>query len=125
MIPRWLTTLVLLAGSNFFMTVAWYNHLRKGEWPVWLAILISWGVALPEYCLQVPANRVGSLRFGGPFSTPQLKIVQEAVSITIFVVYSMVALNERPKWTDVVGFVLIFLGVAVSMVGPGLFGAAR
>ncbi len=120
-IPRWLITIVLLTGSNLFMTIAWYNHLRKSQWAMWLAILISWGVALVEYCLQVPANRLGSDRFGGPFTTAQLKIMQEAITLVVFVAFSLVVLQERPKWTDIVGFVLIFLGVAVSMLGPGFF----
>ena len=121
MIPRWLTALLLLIGSNFFMTVAWYNHLKHPRWSMVAAILISWAIALPEYCLQVPANRVGSERFGGAFTTPQLKIMQEAITLIAFVGFSILILNERPKWTDFVGFALIFLGVAVSMLGPEFF----
>lgn len=121
MLPRWLITVVLLVGSNTFMTIAWYNHLRKSQWPLMLAILISWLVAFAEYCLQVPANRIGHKDFGGPFTAPQLKIMQEAITIAVFVVFSLYVLHERPKWTDVVGFVLIFLGVTVSMLGPGFF----
>jgi uncharacterized protein (DUF486 family) len=121
MLPRWLTSIVLLIGSNTFMTIAWYNHLRKGQWPMYLAIAISWLVALPEYCLQVPANRLGHKDFGGPFSAPQLKIIQEAVTILIFIAFSVTVLHERPKWTDIVGFALIFLGVAVAMLGPSFF----
>jgi uncharacterized protein (DUF486 family) len=123
MIPRWLTSLALLIGSNVFMTTAWYNHLRKGQWSMLAAILISWCVALPEYCLQVPANRLGHKDFGGPYSAPQLKIIQEAVTIGVFIVFSITVLNERPKWTDLVGFGLIFLGVVVSMLGPQFFGS--
>jgi uncharacterized protein (DUF486 family) len=121
MLPRWLTAVVLLIGSNVFMTLAWYNHLNKKTWPMLTAILISWLIALPEYCLQVPANRLGHVRFGGPYSAPQLKIIQEAVTIVVFIAFSIAVLNERPRWTDMVGFALIFLGVAVSMVGPGFF----
>lgn len=123
MLPRWLTSVLLLTGSNVFMTVAWYNHLNKKTWPMLTAIGISWLIALPEYCLQVPANRLGHARFGGPYSAPQLKIIQEAVTIVVFIVFSVTVLNERPKWTDVVGFALIFVGVAVSMLGPGFFQA--
>ena len=119
--PRWVTSLLLLAGSNLFMTTAWYNHLRKGQWPMLTAIAISWLVALPEYCLQVPANRLGHQRFGGPFSAPQLKILQEAITIVVFIAFSIMVLNERPKWTDIAGFALIFAGVAISMLGPGFF----
>jgi uncharacterized protein len=126
MVPRWLTSVALLIGSNVFMTVAWYNHLNKKTWPMLTAIGISWLIALPEYCLQVPANRLGHSRFGGPYSAPQLKIIQEAVTIVVFIAFSIAVLNERPRWTDMVGFGLIFLGVAVSMLGPGFFaGLAR
>jgi len=126
MLPRWLSSVLLLVGSNVFMTVAWYNHLNKKTWPMLTAILISWLIALPEYCLQVPANRLGHARFGGRFSAPQLKIMQEAITIAVFVAFSIAVLHERPKWTDMVGFALIFLGVAVSMLGPEFFaGLAR
>ena len=126
MLPRWLSAVLLLIGSNVFMTVAWYNHLNKKAWPMLTAILISWLIALPEYCLQVPANRLGHARFGGPYTAPQLKIIQEGVSIVIFIAFSIAILQERPRWTDAAGFGLIFLGMAVSLVGPGFFaGAAR
>ena len=86
------------------------------------AVVVSWLVALLEYCLQVPANRLGSDRYGGPFTTPQLKTMQEAITLVAFILFSMLALNERPRWTDYAGFALIFLGVAVSMLGPSFFG---
>jgi uncharacterized protein (DUF486 family) len=124
MLPRWLTALLLLIGSNLFMTVAWYNHLKHPRWTMLTAILISWVIALPEYCLQVPANRLGSNRYEGPFTTPQLKIMQEAITLIAFVGFSILVLDERPKWTDYAGFALIFLGVAVSMLGPAFFQTA-
>ena len=119
MLPRWLMSLLLLVGSNIFMTVAWYNHLKHPRWTMLTAIAVSWGIALAEYCLQVPANRLGSDRYGGPFTTPQLKVMQEAVTLAIFAAFSILILNERLRWTDIAGFALIFLGVAVSMLGPG------
>jgi uncharacterized protein (DUF486 family) len=112
---------LLLIGSNLFMTVAWYNHLKHPRWSMLTAILVSWAIALVEYCLQVPANRLGSDRFGGPYTTPQLKVLQEAITLIAFVGFSILVLNERPKWTDYVGFGLIFLGVAIALLGPGFF----
>jgi uncharacterized protein (DUF486 family) len=126
MLPRWFVSVALLIGSNIFMTVAWYNHLKHPRWTMLTAIVVSWGIALAEYCLQVPANRLGSERYGGPFTTPQLKVMQEAITLVAFAAFSIVILNERPRWTDIVGFALIFLGVAVSMLGPSFFaGLAR
>ena len=87
-------TVLLLILSNLFMTVAWYGHLRFKEQPLILVIVVSWLIALPEYALQVPANRVGHLQF----TAPQLKIIQEAISITIFVVFSLLYLKETPSW---------------------------
>ena len=114
--PAWLTTVLLLAASNVFMTFAWYYHLKK-PWPLAAAILASWGIALLEYCLQVPANRVGHIYHGGPFTAPQLKIIQEGITLTVFAVFSIAVLHERLRWTDVVSFALIFAGVAVGMLG--------
>lgn len=115
--PSWAWTVLLLVGSNVFMTVAWYGHLRKREWTIPTAILVSWLIALPEYMLQVPANRIGHVSHGGPFSAPQLKIIQEALTITIFLVFTIVVLKEVPRWTDGVAFALIFLAVAIAMWG--------
>lgn len=97
-------TIVLLTLSNVFMTFAWYGHLKhKATWTIPLAILISWLIALPEYCFQVPANRLGS----ESMTTPQLKILQEVITLTVFSVFSVYYLGERIRWNDVVGFVLI------------------
>jgi hypothetical protein len=79
-------TVILLTLSNLFMTAAWYGHLRFRQAPLLIVILLSWLIALPEYSLQVPANRIGY----GQFTAPQLKIIQEAISITIFVLFSIV-----------------------------------
>jgi uncharacterized protein (DUF486 family) len=101
------TTVLLLTCSNVFMTFAWYGHLKYGHsWPLWKAILVSWSIALLEYCLAVPANRLGY----GEFSGFQLKIVQEVVTLTIFMVFAIVFLKERLAWNYLVAFA--FLGVA-------------
>lgn len=110
-------TVLLLVGSNCFMTWAWYGHLKKAGWGLATAILLSWFIALPEYLLQVPANRFGHFAFGGPFTAPQLKIIQEAVTLTVFLVFSLLVLRERPRPNDLVAMALIFLAVAVAMWG--------
>lgn len=115
--PTWTLTVLLLIGSNIFMTFAWYYHLKKPSWPLAVAIAVSWGVALLEYCLQVPANRLGHTSNGGPFTAPQLKILQEGITLTVFAVFSIVVLQEKLRWNDVAAFVLIFAGVAVGMLG--------
>ena len=88
------TTMFLLIGSNLFMTYAWYGHLKdlKGR-PILLAIIVSWGVALFEYCLQVPANRIGY----SFFSLPQLKVMQEIITIGVFAVFSVVYMKQELK----------------------------
>jgi uncharacterized protein (DUF486 family) len=118
-VPSWLVTVLLLVGSNVFMTFAWYYHLKKA-WPIAVAILASWGMAFFEYCLQVPANKVGHVSHGGPFSAPQLKTLQEGITLTVFAVFSIVVLKENLRWTDVVSFTLIFAGVVVGMLGKAL-----
>src|SRR5580765_7118984 len=119
---RTLNTIALLTVSNIFMTAAWYGHLKffgqdRRGWAVLGIILIAWLIALPEYLLQVPANRMGYNKFGGPFTTPQLKVIQEAITLVVFVAFSVLVLKDRFKVTDIVAFVLIFAGVAVSMAG--------
>ena len=101
-------TVLLLTCSNIFMTFAWYGHLKYGHsWPLWKAILVSWCIALFEYCLAVPANRLGY----GQFSGFQLKIIQEVITLIAFIVFATMFLNEKLAWNYVVAFV--FLGVAV------------
>ena len=102
-------TIVLLTISNVFMTFAWYGHLRYKHAPLVLAILISWGIALLEYCFQVPANRIGH----GQFTAPQLKILQEVITLLVFGVFSMLWLKEMPRWNDWAGFALIVAAVVV------------
>jgi hypothetical protein len=120
--PPWLTTTLLLIASNVFMTFAWYYHLKHKAWTIVAAIAISWLIALPEYILQVPANRIGHVSHGGPFTAPQLKILQEAITMTVFVIFSYAVLKEKLRWTDGVGMALIFAGVAVAMFGRHLRG---
>jgi hypothetical protein len=103
-------TVLLLICSNIFMTIAWYGHLRFRSSPLWVVIAGSWLIALPEYACQVPANRIGY----GQFSATQLKIIQEAISITAFVVFGYLYLHELPTWRTVVAFVLILAGVVLA-----------
>lgn len=100
-------TVLLLLLSNIFMTFAWYGHLRHKSAPLWLAVLVSWGLAFFEYCLQVPANRWGSAQF----STAQLKTMQEAITVVVFCVFSVTYLKEPLRWNYLVGFLFLFLAV--------------
>ncbi|HVE14119.1 MAG TPA: DMT family protein [Elusimicrobiota bacterium] len=110
-------TVLLLVGSNCFMTAAWYGHLRYKSRALWVVILTSWLIALPEYMLQVPANRFGH----GTFTAPQLKIIQEAISITVFIAFCLAYLKEPIRWNYAVSFVLMLAAVAVAMLDkPGL-----
>jgi uncharacterized protein len=113
-------TALLLLASNIFMTTAWYWHLKAPGKALWVFILLSWLIALPEYSLAVPANRIGHVSFGGPFTAPQLKIMQEGIALLVFVVFTIVVLKETPRWTDFAGMGLILAGLAVALVGrPG------
>jgi len=102
-----LVPLAMLVASNVFMTFAWYGHLRFKESPLWIVIPVSWGIAFFEYCLQVPANRLGS----SYFSVAQLKVAQEVITLTVFAVFSVFYLKEELKWNYFVGFALILLAV--------------
>jgi uncharacterized protein (DUF486 family) len=105
---------MLLLASNVFMTFAWYGHLKYKQSVLWLAILVSWLIALLEYCLQVPANRIGSnAGLGGP----QLKTIQEVITLVVFSVFSVWYLGEPLKWNYAIGFVLILAG-AVMVFAP-------
>ncbi len=115
---RLVAALGLLTLSNVFMTFAWYYHLKIKSWPIWLAILASWGIAFFEYCLQVPANRIGHINYGGPLTVAQLKIVQEALTLIVFTVFTLVVMpNEKLRWSDYTAFALVFAAVAVSVLG--------
>jgi len=111
-------TIVLLILSNTFMTLAWYGHLKFKEmsWSQNLGlvgiILISWGIALFEYILQVPANRIGYKENGGPFSLVELKVIQEVITLTVFVIFSVLFFkNETIKLNHIIGFVFLVLAV--------------
>lgn len=118
MLPRALTAIVLLVVSNVFMNFAWYYHVKVKAWPMWLAILASWGIAFFEYCFQVPANRLGHVDYGGPFGVPQLKIIQEAITLIVFSAFTVAVLpNEKLRWTDFVAFALVLAAVTVSVLG--------
>ncbi|MBI5598979.1 MAG: DMT family protein [Deltaproteobacteria bacterium] len=100
-------TVILLTISNIFMTIAWYGHLKYKDSPVFYVILVSWGIAFLEYCFQVPANRIGHYQY----SAPQLKTIQEAISVSIFSIFSIFYLKEELRWNYIVGFSLIVLAV--------------
>jgi len=114
---RSLQVILLLAASNVFMTIAWYWHVKKDGYPLWGFIAISWLIALPEYCLAVPANRLGSSALGGPFSIAQLKILQEAISLSVFVAFSTLILHERLRWQDFTAVGLVFAAVMLARSG--------
>jgi len=104
--PVSLVTILLLTASNVFMTFAWYGHLRFKAAPIAIVILVSWGIAFFEYCLQVPANRWGS----HAFSAAQLKTIQEVLTLLGFAVFSVTYLKEPFTWNYLVGFGFIALG---------------
>lgn len=111
-------TILLLIIANVFMTLAWYGHLKLQEmnisnnWPLYAIILLSWGIALIEYCFQVPANRIGFRENGGPFSLMQLKIIQEVITLIVFIVFSLVAFkNETLQWNHLAACVCLILAV--------------
>jgi uncharacterized protein (DUF486 family) len=106
---RWLP-IVLLICSNFFMTCAWYGHLKFKSKPLLLVIAASWGIALLEYCFQVPANRWGS----GTYSTYQLKIIQEVITLAVFVGFMFFYFKTLPAWNHIVAFVLILAAVGFA-----------
>lgn len=106
--------ILLLCCSNLFMTVAWYGHLRFKEAPLLVVILVSWGIALFEYCLAVPANRLGH----GTYSAAQLKTMQEVITLVVFVGFSTVYLGERITLSHLVGFGLIALGAFCVFRAP-------
>ena len=120
---RLLGTVGLLLASNTFMTFAWYFHLKQRGWSLVMAIAVSWLIALPEYCLQVPANRMGHSGWGGSLSAPQLKVIQEAITLIVFGVFSTWVLRERLRTNEVVAFVLILAAVVIAMWGRSPPGA--
>lgn len=113
-IPASLLPVVLLTASNVFMTFAWYGHLKFKEQPLWIVVLASWGIALIEYCLAVPANRYGSAIYSGA----ELKTMQEVITLAVFAVFSMTYLGERFTLNHLIGFCLIGLGAFFVFKGP-------
>ena len=107
-------TILLLTISNIFMTFAWYGHLKFKSSPIWIVILASWGIAFFEYCLQVPANRIGNSQF----SAAQLKIWQEAITFLVFGVFSIFYLKEKLTTNNLISFTLIIVAVAISSRNP-------
>lgn len=112
------TTIVLLVLSNTFMTMAWYGHLKFSEMKglsklsLPIIILISWGIALFEYCFQVPANRIGFEGNGGPFSLMQLKVMQEVITLTIFTIFTLLFFKtETLKVNHIIGFLCLIMAV--------------
>lgn len=115
---RSLYSILLLVLSNTFMTFAWYGHLkfREMKWsqnlPLIAVILISWGIALFEYLLQVPANRLGYREYGGPFSLVELKVIQEVITLIVFVIFSLVFFRtESFRLNHLIGFIFLILAV--------------
>lgn len=111
-------TIILLVLSNTFMTFAWYGHLKFKDmkWsenlPLIYIILISWGIALFEYILQVPANRIGYKDHGGPFSLVELKVIQEVITLSVFVIFSLIFFkNETLRMNHFIGFIFLILAV--------------
>lgn len=106
-----MNTILLLTASNTFMTLAWYGHLKYPGIPLWKAVLWSWGIALLEYALQVPANRIGYRTF----SVTQLKILQEVITLTVFTLFAMFAFGERPQWNHLVSYGFLVLAAAFGL----------
>ena len=108
-------TVALLFGSNIFMTMAWYGHLKHRSTDLWKVILVSWLIALPEYCLQVPGNRYGY----GRFTAYQLKIMQEVITLAVFVAFAWFYLGEEIRWNYLVAFGFMVLAVIFAFWGRG------
>ena len=102
----YMTPILLLIGSNVFMTLAWYGHLRFKEAPLVTVIFVAWGIAFVEYCMAVPANRFGS----AVYTTAQLKTIQEVITLLVFAGFSLVYLREPLGWNHLVGFAFISAG---------------
>lgn len=113
-----LATVLLLIVSNVFMTLAWYGHLKlqssgvSSNWPLYVVILLSWGIALVEYMFMIPANRIGFDGNGGPYSLVQLKVMQECITLVVFTVFTMIAFKgTHIGWNHIVAFVLLVIAV--------------
>ncbi len=118
-----LITILLLVISNVFMTLAWYGHLKlqqtgiSKDWPLFVVILVSWGIALVEYCFMIPANRMGYVENGGPYSLIQLKVIQEVVSLTVFTLIAMFMFSgEKLHWNHVAAFLCLVAAVYFAFI---------
>jgi len=116
----WLTSpavspILLLLASNVFMTFAWYGHLKFKSAPLIAVILVSWAIAFFEYCLAVPANRIGH----EVYSAAELKTIQEVITLVVFAVFSVVVLKEQLSWNHAIGFALIAAGAFFIFQGRG------
>ncbi|MCM1369397.1 MAG: DMT family protein [Candidatus Amulumruptor caecigallinarius] len=118
-----LITVLLLVVSNIFMTFAWYGHLKlqsagiSKNWPLFVVILVSWGIAFLEYCVMIPANRIGFRENGGPFSLFQLKIIQEVITLTIFTIFALLLFKgEKLHWNHIAAFMCLLGAVAFTFL---------
>ncbi|MCO5732022.1 DMT family protein [Rhizobium sp. SSA_523] len=111
--PAAVWPIVMLLASNIFMTFAWYGHLKHKGTAIWIAIVVSWAIAFFEYCLAVPANRIGS----EVYSTAQLKTIQEVITLLVFSAFSVFWLGENLTWNHAIGFALIALGASFIFRG--------
>lgn len=119
----YIVTILLLIISNVFMTFAWYGHLKlqssgvSKNWPLFVVILVSWGIALFEYSFQVPANRMGFHENGGPFSLFQLKIIQEVITLTVFTIVAIFMFSgEKLHWNHIAAFLCLIGAVCFTFL---------
>jgi len=116
---NWLYTIILLIISNVFMTFAWYGHLKLQQMkvitdntPLYVVVIFSWLIALAEYSFQVPANRIGYVGNGGPYTLMQLKVIQEVISLSVFTIFTVIFFNgESLRWNHFVAFLCLILAV--------------
>ncbi|MDB5051838.1 MAG: hypothetical protein JWO30_4909 [Fibrobacteres bacterium] len=106
-----MAAILLLIISNVFMTFAWYGHLHYKNVPLWKVILVSWAIAFLEYCFQVPANRIGSQYFTGI----QLKVIQEVITLAVFMIFAILYLKESLRWNHMVAFAFLIGAVGFAM----------
>jgi uncharacterized protein (DUF486 family) len=104
--------ILLLTGSNVFMTFAWYGHLKHKDAPLWVVILTSWGIAFFEYVLMVPANRIGS----NQYTVTELKIIQEVITLTVFSGFAVIYVGEKLRWNNFAAFLCILAAVAFTFL---------
>ena len=116
MTPTWtaIAPILMLVASNVFMTFAWYGHLKVEHRPLWLLVMVSWLIALPEYWLAVPANRIGR----ATYDPAELKAMQEVITLAVFAVFSATYLGERLTVNHAIGFGFIALGAFFVFKGP-------